>query len=55
VLRAWRREFPNTLSAIENRSGQITDVKQTTRNAFDYALLEGRVEALEKQMEKTYH
>jgi hypothetical protein len=43
------------LSAIENLSGQITDVKQTTRNAFDYALLEGRVEALEKQMEKTHH
>jgi hypothetical protein len=40
------------LSAIENLSGPITDVKQTTRNAFDYARLEGRVEALEKQIEK---
>ena len=43
------------LSAIGNLSGQITDVKHTTRNAFDYARLEGRVEALEKQMEKTHH
>jgi len=40
------------LSAIENLSGQITDVKQTTRNAFDYAHLEGHAEAWEKQMEK---
>jgi hypothetical protein len=43
------------LSAIENLSGQITDVKHTTSNAFDYARLEGHVEALEKQMEKTHH
>jgi hypothetical protein len=43
------------LSAIENLSGQITVEKHTTRNAFDYACLEGLVEALEKQIEKTHH
>jgi len=40
------------LSAIETLSGQIADVKQSTVSALDYARLEGRVEALAKQMDK---
>jgi hypothetical protein len=37
------------LSAIENLSGQITDVEHTTRNVFDYARLEGHVEAADEK------
>jgi len=43
------------LSAIEILSGKITDVQQITISTLDYARLESRVAALEKQMEKIGH
>jgi hypothetical protein len=38
------------LSAIENLSGQITDVKQSTLSAIDVVRLEERVEAIEQKL-----
>jgi hypothetical protein len=38
------------LSAIENLSGQITDVKQSLPSALDFARLEGRVEVVERKL-----
>ena len=36
------------LSAIENLSGQIADVKQSTLSAIDFVRLEERVDVIEK-------
>jgi len=38
------------LSAIENLSGQIADVKQSTITAIDYVRLETRLEVVEKKL-----
>jgi hypothetical protein len=38
------------LSAIENLSGQIADVKQSTLSAIDVVRLEERVEAIEQRL-----
>jgi hypothetical protein len=38
------------LSAIENLSGQIADVKQSTLSAIDFVRLEERVDVIEKQL-----
>ena len=38
------------LSAIENLSGQIADVKQHMPSALDFARLEGRVDVIEKRL-----
>ena len=38
------------LSAIENLSGQIADVKQSTLSAIDVVRLEERVEVIEQKL-----
>jgi hypothetical protein len=38
------------LSAIENLSGQIADVKQSTLSAIDFVRLEERVEVIEQKL-----
>ena len=38
------------LSAIENLSGQIADVKQRMLSAIDFVRLEARVEVIEKKL-----
>ena len=38
------------LSAIENLSGQIADVKQSTLSAIDLVRLEERVDVIEKKL-----
>jgi hypothetical protein len=38
------------LSAIENLSGQIADVKQSTLSAIDFVRLEERVDVIEKKL-----
>jgi len=38
------------LSAIENLSGAIVDVKQSLPSALDFARLEGRMEVVERKL-----
>ncbi len=38
------------LSAIENLSGQMADVKHSMPSALDFARLEGRVDVIEKTL-----
>jgi hypothetical protein len=38
------------LSAIDNLSGQITDVKHSTMSALAFARLEGRVDVIKKKL-----
>ena len=38
------------LSAIDNLSGQIADVKQSTLSAIDFVRLEERVDVIEKKL-----
>ncbi len=38
------------LSAIENLSGQIADVKQSTLHAIDFVRLEERVDMIEQKL-----
>jgi hypothetical protein len=48
---ATKEDVTLIISAIENLSGQIGDVKQSTRNAFDYARLQGHVDVIQKQLD----
>jgi hypothetical protein len=38
------------LSAIENLSGQIAEVKQSTLSAIDFVRLEERIDVIEKKL-----
>ncbi len=41
------------LSAIENLSGQMADIKHSMPSALDFARLEGRVDVIEKRLDLT--
>jgi hypothetical protein len=45
-----RGDIKLVLSAIENLSGQITDVKQSLPSALAFARLEGRMEVVERKL-----
>jgi hypothetical protein len=45
-----RGDIKLVLSALENLSGQMADVKQSTMSAIDFARLEGRVDVTEKKL-----
>ncbi|MGH8065442.1 MAG: hypothetical protein ACRERE_09415 [Candidatus Entotheonellia bacterium] len=45
-----RGDLKLVLSAIENLSGQIADVKASLPSALDFARLEGRVDGIEKKL-----
>ena len=45
-----RGDIKLVLSAIENLSGQMTDIKQSLPSALDFARLEGRMEVVERKL-----
>jgi hypothetical protein len=45
-----RGDIKLVLSAIENLSGAIVDVKQSLPSALDFARLEGRMEVVERKL-----
>jgi hypothetical protein len=47
---ATRDDVTLILSAIDNLSGQIADVKSSLPSALEFARLEGRVDVIEKKL-----